>query len=892
MRLRLPLALAVIVAAAAHVALAAPPPRIRIGPASPEVLLEPARIEHASTPADVCGTRVEAIGDLVAEHAARALNTPLPTPHSTDVGEIAVLEDDGNFFYSSKGGDPLVDLASVGRAFFRTHGDDYDFLAIYLSSGLNAYLGSPTALAAAYPIRNAIQGIGLDAFDFGAEFGSAARLQTVMSMNGLHRYPADPDSNIGGDTFSTMDVFLHEFGHRWLAYTFVDSAGTPSAALLGRAHQHWSFFFDSDSSLMEGCDWARPAADSFRTDGVSNGFGMLDLYLMGLRSKAETDSFFVVENPTNFDPPGIYIPITSPFVGLGCHGTAQFFHVGDIETQNGVRVPDATTAPHTFRVAVALLTSRGNDATAADLAQLESIRTRMGPYFAAGTHGYGALDATLDSHAGQVAITHAPLADTENGAAPRPIGARVAIAQAGIPIALDASSVQAFWRGPGGGSFTAIPLASVAADSFAALLPALPGGGTAEYYLHAASDSAGIDAFDPPAGPLAPHTYVVGPDATPPVIAHVPVHAQSAALMPQTVLARVTDNLGVDSVWIERSVDGGATTAIPVAVAGRDSFSASLGAGLTAGHRVAYRFVARDAAAAHNVAVSNAAFDTLVVGTNWLDDGENGADGWTHQLYWYSYRDAWHLSQESSSPAGGTSWKCGATEAIPYPPHLDANLYTPVIATVVPGTILQFDHRWGAEEGSPTRAWDGLRLEIQQGAGPFVVLQPIGGYSHSFISNSHPFERDTPCWSGNSGGWRTTSVDLSPYAPGPVRVRFRFLADENTGDEGWFVDHVLLSFGGTTAVPLSPSALSIGTPWPNPARGALHLALSSPRAHTVAWELFDVAGRRVASLWRGRIEPGARELEARLPELAGGLYFARLTLDGRESVSRRVVVLR
>src|SRR5689334_21770358 len=106
-------------------------------------------------------------------------------------------------------------------------------------------------------------------------------------MNGLQKYPSDPDASIGGgnDTFSTMDVIAHEFAHRWLAYTFVDSAGSPSPALLGRDYQHWNFFFDADSSFMEGCDWAIVRPDSFETDGVSSTFGALDQYLMGMRTR-------------------------------------------------------------------------------------------------------------------------------------------------------------------------------------------------------------------------------------------------------------------------------------------------------------------------------------------------------------------------------------------------------------------------------------------------------------------------------------------------------------------------------------------------------------------------------------------------------------------------------
>ncbi|HEY2956152.1 MAG TPA: hypothetical protein VGK89_12980 [Candidatus Eisenbacteria bacterium] len=840
-----------------------------------------------------CGTRLESAVELLAEHNARALGDPLPTPHSTDAGEIAVLEDDGTFFYTNKGNDTILDVYTAARAFYRTHGDDYDFLALYLASGLHTYLGSPGALASAFVVRNATLGIGLDVYDIGGALGSPARLQSVLSMNGLHDYVSNPDSGTGLDQFSPLDLLAHELGHRWLSYVYVDSAGTPVPALLGRGYQHWGFFFDCDASVMEGCGWMSPGPDSFRTDSVTVGYGTLDRYLMGLASKADTPPFFVVNDPTALDPPGTYVPSSIAFVGLGCRGRATWWQVSDIEAVHGPRVPDAASAPHSFRLGIALVTAHGSGASAADLAKLEGIRSRFTPYFAAATRYLGTVDCTLDSRAGRVCIAHQALPDLEIAAASRNVGARAYISQAGIPIALDPASVRLFWHAAGGGAWNEVPMSPAGGDSFAATFPPVGAIGDYEYYLHAASDSSGIDADEPAAGPAAPHLFHAGPDLTPPAIAHVPVHAQGKARMPQTLIARVTDNLGVDSVWVEYRVNGGATLTSAVTPAGRDSFRASLGAGLDSGSTVAYRFVARDRAAAGNVAYSSATPETIHVGRDWTLDFENGGDGMTHALYYWSYRDAWHLSQLSSSPPGGTAWLCGS-DSTDYPVHLDANLYLPAITDLVPGTHLRFDHRYGLENLDETYAWDGARLEISVAGGAWQVLTPVAGYSHVFYVNSNPFQRNTPCWSGESGGWRGESVDLSPYAPGPVTVRFRMLADDFEGGLGWLVDHVRVTYpGATTSAPSSATALAIGLPRPNPARGLVRQSVALARTARGEWSLYDLAGRRVATLWRGAIPAGGLELTGSVPAaLPNGLYFTRLALDGREVRADRVAVIR
>uniref|UniRef100_A0A832ML88 T9SS type A sorting domain-containing protein n=1 Tax=Eiseniibacteriota bacterium TaxID=2212470 RepID=A0A832ML88_UNCEI len=889
------LALLLAAAGLAAAAAVAARPLPRLAPAAAAGFPGEARAAAAPArgPVAACGTGSESSADALARHLARGPLAALPTTHSGDLGEIAVLEDDGTFFFTTSGGTPVLDLAAVSRAFYRTHGDDYDALAVWLASGLTTWFGVPGALAAAYVVRNDVDGIGLERADLGEGFGSPARLQILLSMNGLHRYADDPWAPGGVDEFTTLDFLAHEFAHRFTAYAWVESAGAPSPALLGRAYQHWNFFADVDGSVMEGCDWTQVGPDSFRTTGVTTGFGRLDLYLMGLASKAETDSVLVVNDPSAFDPPDIYVPWSVPRPGLGCRGRATWWTVDDIEAVHGPRVPEAAAAPHAWRVGFALVVPRGAPASAADLAKLEAIRSAFPAWFAAATAGRGSVDATLDSRPGAVTIAHEPLRDTEDVLSPRVVTARIAVEPGGLPAALDPAALRLHWR-VAGGAWNAAPLAPAGPDSFAAVLPAPGAAATVEYWIEAGADAPGVVAFEPPAGAAAPHAFKAGPDVTPPEVRHAPVASQAAARLPQTLLARATDNLGVAAVWLERSVNGGAPETLPAARVGRDSFAVAVGAGLAEGDHVAYRFVARDASAAGLTAASSAGFDTLRVGRDWTHDVENGADGWFHAPYWYSYRDAWHTSPRWASAPGGTSWRCGSTDGTPYPPHLDANLYSPLIAELPPGTLLRFDHRYELEAAGPGRAWDGARVEVQVANGPWQIAMPAAGYTHGFVLNTNPFQRDTPCWSGTSG-FRSEVVDLTPFSPGPARIRFRMLADDYLGLDGWHVDRVRLSFpdGPLVAAPAPRDGPVVGAPRPNPAAHVVGTTIALTAAAQVVWALFDVQGRRVATLWDGPLAPGARDLEAWLPAaLPAGLYFSRVALDGRPAAIHRLALVR
>jgi hypothetical protein len=82
---------------------------------------------------------------------------------------------------------------------------------------------------------------------------------------------------------------------------------------------------------------------------------------------------------------------------------------------------------------------------------------------------------------------------------------------------------------------------------------------------------------------------------------------------------------------------------------------------------------------------------------------------------------------------------------------------------------------------------------------------------------------------------------------------------------------------------------------PNPARGACTLRFSLPVAAEAAFALYDPAGRLVLSRDLGRVAAGAATAELSGREtgaLAPGLYFARLTLDGRLAGVARFILTR
>ena len=120
-----------------------------------------------------------------------------------------------------------------------------------------------------------------------------------MVMDRVAKYGDDPNAKILGEN-SALAVIAHETGHRWLTqFQFSDGRGGTSDAMLGRQRAHWSFFMDSDASVMEGNDIEDLGGGSFRTIAAAERYSRLDLYGMGLVGANDVPAVFYVDAPTN-----------------------------------------------------------------------------------------------------------------------------------------------------------------------------------------------------------------------------------------------------------------------------------------------------------------------------------------------------------------------------------------------------------------------------------------------------------------------------------------------------------------------------------------------------------------------------------------------------------------
>ena len=270
-----------------------------------------------------------------------------------------------------------IDTFAVAKKFYATHPDSFDQILLWTDQPLIR-----DAFAYELNIKNEVRGIGQDIFDITPLTGSGGTLRSLVVMDWLGKYPEDPTTKFLGEN-NTLSVIGQEVGHRWLAYVSMrDRTGARSNALLGRDDAHWSFFFDSDASVMEGNDIEDLGGGNFRTVGAVSRFSRLDQYIMGLIPPSAVPTFFYVEAPNSPKGRG-----DAPSIGVSFTGTRRDVLVDDVIAIHGPRIPSSQDTSKVHRQAFIYIVSNGRTADSAQIAKLDRIRAQWEVFFLQATEG-------------------------------------------------------------------------------------------------------------------------------------------------------------------------------------------------------------------------------------------------------------------------------------------------------------------------------------------------------------------------------------------------------------------------------------------------------------------------------------------------------------------------
>jgi len=304
--------------------------------------------------------------------------------HLGDYRNVTVMEVNGN--YDANLPDGTVNSAprqAIAKEFFRTHKDEYDFVAIF--TNFNFKMPEDNKARGFFEgVKNDVKGIGKEIYDNTTLYGSASRLQGTIDMGNLSgkvSNPLDP----GFD--ETLMILAHEVQHRWGSFVrFKDAAGNVSSALLGKDGSHWSYLLDTRASVMYGNQWQDNGNGTFTSAAAEKYYSPLDLYLMGMIDKSKVPAMLLIENPS-IDPARL------PETGATISGTARYVTIDDIIAVEGERIPSAKDSQKQFKMAF-IYAVTPNSFKSDDLYGIENIRNAFLTRYSILTDGKALVQVT------------------------------------------------------------------------------------------------------------------------------------------------------------------------------------------------------------------------------------------------------------------------------------------------------------------------------------------------------------------------------------------------------------------------------------------------------------------------------------------------------------------
>ena len=399
----------------------------------------------------------------------------------------------------------------------------------------------------------------------------------------------------------------------------------------------------------------------------------------------------------------------------------------------------------------------------------------------------------LDWMLGYPNIVHVTLGDTENTEDPY----RVAAFITSDYFTLDPASFAVIYDAGGGDAV--VPMAATGvADEYEAFIPAQPVDTEIAYYI-TASDVEGHTSTDPLTAPAARHVFRVGWDTEPPVVSHRRHYDTNDLEGPYHIYADVTDNIGVETVWLMYSRNGMLVHRQLMEMLGDGSWHGAIPGPSEVGDVYEYYLLAMDESYRGNVtrvpAMGTYEFE-IVEYFFWdfeYDDGDFVAIG-----------DVWEWGAPTSGPGGANSgsnlWATVLGGS--YPTYADATLDVPVItlAASKPYAMLSFWH-WYDFEGNYTR-YDAGNVKVStDGGATWLVVTPVGGYDGTAGSGNAGIAGE-PCFGGTYNKfWQEELFDLSAYTGNEVMIRFHFGSDGSVNYSGWYLDDVMVRSTDVDDVP-------------------------------------------------------------------------------------------
>ncbi|MCE1164519.1 MAG: S8 family peptidase [Bacteroidetes bacterium] len=501
--------------------------------------------------------------------------------------------------------------------------------------------------------------------------------------------------------------------------------------------------------------------------------------------------------------------------------------------------------------------------------------------------GYGKVNAyrllqLVQQQMGPV-ITHTPLSNTEQTSGTRAVNAVITPATAPIV----ASWTKLFYRKSPASVFDSVQMTNSSGTNWTANMT-LSGAGTYQYYLRTA-DNTGRFSFAPNGAPASYYSFLASSDTVKPVISYTPLSNVPKVNWPATVTASVTDNIGIDSVWVRwyKNTTSTGWKQFRLNLSSGTNYSAafnSVQADVNFGDSIFYRIIARDISSNHNA--DSTALNTFKIINQFnacIGTGTTSSN-YPFTTYWMAGRTQMLFTASELNAAGVTSgnsiMKLGfnvisnSTQLmngfnIRYQLTTQSSLTGWVTSGwttgysgtySVPGTGWQY-----IDMTAPYFTYNGTSNLLIE-----VCYTNTSYTSYTTVNSTAAAGMTYGYYNDNITGCTTTSGAVQANRPN--------------------VCFVLTATGTGNNTVVTPSKYELSQNYPNPFNPVTKINFAIPKQGFVTMKIYDVLGREVRTLVDEVKQAGNYSVDFNAAEFASGVYFYKLQSGDFSEIKRMILV--
>jgi hypothetical protein len=479
-------------------------------------------------------------------------------------------------------------------------------------------------------------------------------------------------------------------------------------------------------------------------------------------------------------------------------------------------------------------------------------------------------------------ISHTPLPNTENLTGPYTVNCVINPMNSNI----DPSKTRVFWTR--GTTFNdSVLMTSTSGNNWTASIPGNSNPATYRYYIKTA-DMMNRVATSPGGAPASYYSFQAMPDVTNPVIVHTAMGDCPRSQWPATITADVTDNLGLDSVWVRwyKNNTSSGIKHFKLNHTSGNTFTAAFNSDTSQvayNDSIFYRVFAKDCSSNHNTdSTSLYHFRITAIANACIGTGTT-AVGYPFYTYYHDSRTlmlytASEIISNGGSPGMITKIGFNVVSAA----SQIMNGFNIKMQTTTAGSVTGFINTgwtvvYSGTYTVPGTGWRYIDLQTPfSWNGQQNLLIEICFDNTSWTSNSTIYSTAASgmTWHqhvDNGTGCSLTGGSAQSTRPNICMQMNMVVGNEITSSE-------------------IPVVFSLAQNYPNPFNPVTAIKYTVPKQNLVKLVIYDIIGREVTTLVNEVKQPGNYSVSFDASNLASGVYFYRMVAGDFTDVKKMVLI--